>query len=182
MRRRTFDVLLTTSGAVMVVVLVVAGFLLLWGHSFANDNVHHYLAEQRIVFPEKGSKALAPPEIGKYLNKYAGQQLLTGPQAKAYADHFIAVHLKETANGQTYAEVSSKAQANPQDTKLKQQVDTLFKGETLRGLLLEAYAFWKFGQIAMWAAIASFILAGVMLVFVGLGVWHSRHVAPTEQL
>jgi hypothetical protein len=170
-------------------VLLVAGGLLLWGAHFANSNVHDQLAAQKIFFPPKGSPALASPEIGPYLNKYAGQQLVTGPQAQAYADHFIAVHLSEVAGGQTYAQVSNQVVAltasnpnSPQLTTLKAQQATLFQGETLRGLLLSAYAFWKIGQIAGIASIASFCLAAVMAVLAGLGVWHLRKVSPTEEV
>ncbi|HZQ58428.1 MAG TPA: hypothetical protein VFA84_10340 [Acidimicrobiales bacterium] len=178
MRRRAFDTIFTAGGLVLTVVLIVAGGLLLWGAHFANSNVHDQLAEQQIFFPAKGSPALAPKEIGPYLNKYAGQQLTTGQQAEAYANHFIRVHLSEVAGGQTYAQVSTKSQANPNDAKLAAQVQTLFRGETLRGLLLSAYAFWKIGYIAHVASVVSFILAGVMAVLTALGVWHLRKVAP----
>lgn len=140
------------------------------------------LAAQKIFFPPKGSQALAAPQVGRYLDPYAGQQLVTGAQAKAYADHFIAVHLEEVAGGQTYAQVSSQALQNPGDAKLAGQVQTLFRGETLRGLLLNAYAFWKVGQIALWAAVASLVMAVVMLVLTVLGFWHLRRVAPAEEL
>jgi hypothetical protein len=182
MRRRAFDTILATGGFMVAIVLLVAGGLLLWGHSFADSNVHSQLAEQQIFFPAKGSPALAPPAIGPYLNKYAGQQLTTGPQAEAYANHFIKVHLSEVAGGQTYAQVSTKALANPKDTVLAAQVQTLFRGETLRGLLLSAYGFWKFGQIAWWAAISSFVLAGVMLILSALGFAHLRRVNATEEV
>jgi hypothetical protein len=182
MRRRTFDFLVSSTGMMLTIVLLVAGGLLFWGYSFANGNVHDQLAAQKIFFPPTGSQALAPPEIGGYLNRYAGQQLVNGAQAKAYADHFIAVHLKEAAGGRTYAQVSSLALQNPGDAKLAAQVQTLFRGETLRGLLLNAYAFWKIGQIALIAAVASLLLAGVMLVLTVLGFWHLRRVSPTEKL
>jgi hypothetical protein len=182
MRRRTFDLLVSSTGMMLTIVLLVAGGLLYWGYSFANSNVHDQLAAQRISFPPKGNQALAPPEIGRHLDQYAGQQLVNGAQAKAYADHFIAVHLKETAGGRTYAQVSSQALQNPNDAKLAAQVQTLFRGETLRGLLLNAYAFWKIGQIALWAAVASFALAAVMLVLTILGFWHLRRVTPTDEL
>jgi len=173
---------MSSTGLVLAIVLMVSGGLLFWGYSFANHNVHDQLAAQKIFFPPKGSDALKPPEIGRYLNQHAGQQLTTGAQAQAYANHFIAVHLKEAAGGKTYAQVSSLALRNPNDTKLAGQVQTLFRGETLRGLLLNAYAFWKIGQIALIASIASFILAGVMLVLTILGFWHLRRVSPTEEL
>ncbi len=181
MRRKAFDTLMTTGGFMLTIVLLVAGGLALWGYNFANSNVHDQLAEQQIFFPAKGSKALAPTEIGPYLNKYAGKQLLTGPEAEAYANHFIRVHLTEVAGGKTYSQVSTLSQANPNDTKLAGQVQTLFRGETLRGLLLEAYGFWKLGQIALIASVVSFILAAVMLVLSVLGVVHLRRVSPEAE-
>jgi len=189
MRRKAFDTLFTAGGLVLTVVLLVAGGLLMWGANFANSNVHDQLAEQKIIFPTKGSPALAPKEIGPYLNKYAGEQLLSGPQAEAYANHFIRVHLSEVAGGQTYAQVSTKVQAlsasnptSPQLATLKAQQATLFQGETLRGLLLSAYAFWKIGSIAKIAGVVSFILAGVMLVLSALGLWHVRKVSEHDEV
>lgn len=182
MRRKVFDVLASTGGALLVVVLLVAGALLLWGHSFANSNVHNELAQQQIMFPAKGSSELASPKIGPYLNQYAGQQLTTGPQAQAYANHFIAVHLSEMPYGGVYSKVSALSLQNPGNAKLAAEVQTSFRGTTLRGLLLEAYGFWRFGQIALWAAIASFILAGTIAVFVGLGFWHARRVPESAEL
>jgi hypothetical protein len=182
MRRRTLDAILTAFGALLTLVLVVAGLLALWGYNFANTNVTNQLTEQQIFFPPAGSPALASPEIGPYLNQYAGQQLTNGAQAEAYANHFIAVHLKEVADGQTYSQVSTKALADPTNATLEAQANTLFKGETLRGLLLNAYAFWKLGQIALWAAIASFIAAALMLVLTILGFLHMRRVAPEQEV
>jgi hypothetical protein len=182
MRRRTFDLILTGVGAVLTAVLILAGGLLTWGANFAENNVHNQLAAQQIYFPEKGSEALASPEIGPYLNKYAGQQLTTGDQAKAYADHFIAVHLKAIGGGKTYAQLSTEAQANPNDTALAAKVNTMFKGETLRGMLLNAYAFGKIGQIAQIAAIVSFAGAGLMLILTFLGVLHLRRSPGSEEI
>jgi hypothetical protein len=182
MRRRTFDLILSSVGAMLTLVLVVAGGLLMWGYSFANGNVRDQLVAQQIYFPPAGSDALKSPEIGPYLNQYAGQQLTTGAQAEAYADHFIAVHLKEVAGGQTYAQVSAKAQADPTNTQLQGQVATLFKGETLRGMLLNAYAFWKLGQIALYAAIASFALAVAMAALTVLGWRHLRRVPADAEI
>jgi hypothetical protein len=120
-----------------------------------------------------GNPALDSPEIGPYLNQYAGKQLLTGPEAKAYANHFIAVHLTEIAGGKTYSQVSALSLADPSNLALKAQAQTLFQGETLRGLLLgDAYAFATVGQIAQIVAIILFIGGGVMLIFVLLGLAH----------
>jgi hypothetical protein len=170
MRRRTFDLILTGLGAVLTLTLLAAAILLTWGYSFAHNEVHDQLAAQQVFFPPAGSPALADPQIGPYLNKYAGQQLVTGAQAKAYADHFIAVHLKEVAGGKTYAQVSTAAQADPTNATLKAQAQTLFQGETLRGLLLNAYAFDQVATIALYAAIAAYIGAGLMLILTILGI------------
>ena len=186
MRRKTFDTLLTAGGLVVTIVLVVAGALLMWGHNFANSNVRTQLAQQQITVPAKGNSALASPKIGTYLNQYAGQEVLSGPAAKAYADHFIAVHLSEMPYNGVYSKVSAAASAAPKGsaeaTQLAALKTTVFQGTTLRGLLLEAYAFWEMGQIALIAAIASFIGAGLMLILSVLGFWHLRKVSPTEEV
>ena len=178
MRRKTFDLLATVTGLALAVILLVAGGLLLWGHSFVNNEVHSQLAAQKIFFPPNGSKAIAAPEFAA-MHQYAGQQMTTGAQAEVYADHFIAIHLKEIGGGQTYAQLSGKALTQPNNAKLAAQVATMFKGETLRGLLLNAYAFGKMGELAGIAAIVAFAGAGVLLLLSGLGIAHERRV-PAE--
>ncbi len=182
MRRKVFDILASLGGLIVAVMLIVAGGLAMWGYSFANNNVHDQLAQQQIVFPDKGSDALASPQIGPYLNQYAGQKLTTGAQAKAYADHFIAVHLAEMPYGGVYSQVSAASRANPKDAALAAEVQTSFQGTTLRGLLLEAYAFSVFATIALWAGIAAFVLAALMLILVAFGFWHARRVPDTAEI
>jgi hypothetical protein len=176
MNRTTLDRLLASGGLVIAALLVASGGLLTWSHSYVHDQVRSQLVAQKVYFPPNGSDALKPAQIGPYLNQYAGQQLTTGAQAKAYADHFIAVHLNEIGGGQTYAQLSTKAQANPTDQKLAAEVDTMFRGETLRGLLLNAYAFDTVGNIAGIAALVSFIGAGAMAMLGALGFVHARRV------
>ena len=110
------------------------------------------------------------------------QQLTTGAQAEVYADHFIANHLKAIGGGKTYAQLSAEAIAQPKNTVLAAQVATVFKGETLRGLLLNAYAFGTMGTIAGIAAIAAFIAGAVMLVLSGLGLMHARRTSPATEI
>lgn len=174
MRRRTFDTIMSAGGFMLAAVLLVAGSLLWWGHSFAADNVRTQLTQQKIFFPPKGSDAYNDPRIGPYASKYAGKQVVNGTQAEVFANHYIAVHLQDTAGGKTYSEVSTLSRANPGDAKLAGQVQTLFRGETLRGLLLNAYAFGKIAQIAWWATVASFVGAGLMLILSIAGVLHLR--------
>jgi hypothetical protein len=185
MSRKVFDKLTSAGGVIAVVVLLVAGGLLTWGHSFVNSNVHDQLAQQQIYFPP--AAAFAHPKAGTGItpsmipsvSKYAGQQLLTGPQAEAYASHFIAVHLSELPYGGVYAKVSAAAIAAPTNAKLAALKQTSFQGTTLRGLLLEAYAFSEIGAVMLAGAIASFILAALMAALVGLGFWHAAR-APEE--
>jgi hypothetical protein len=188
MSRKVFDKLTSAGGVALVAVLVVAGGLLTWGHSFVNSNVHNQLAQQQISFPS--SAAFAHPKAGTEItaamipsvSQYAGQQLLTGSQAEVYADNFIAVHLSEMPYGGIYSKISAAAMANPKNTQLADLKTTSFQGTTLRGLLLEAYAFSKIGVVMMWGAIASFILAGFMSVLVGLGFWHAARTSEETQL
>jgi len=186
MSRKAFDKLTSAGGIVIVVVLLVAGGLLTWGHSFVNSQVHNQLAEQQIYFPPKA--AFEHPngtEITKSMtpvvSQYAGQEMLTGQQAEVYADHFIAVHLSEMPYKGVYSKVSAASLAAPKNTALAAEVQTVFRGTTLRGLLLEAYSFWKIGQVMLWGAIASFALALVMAVLVGLGLAHASRTEPETE-
>ena len=140
MRRRTFDILMATAGLFLAVTLIASGVMLTWAHNFIGNEVHTQLAAQQIYFPPANSKAVAAPEFAA-MRQYGGQQLTTGAQAEVYADHFIANHLKEIGGGKTYAQLSALSIAQPDNAKLTAQVATVFKGETLRGLLLNAYAF-----------------------------------------
>jgi hypothetical protein len=192
MQRKVFDVLASAGGAVMVVVLVVAGVLLMWGYSFANSNVHNQLAEQQITFPTKAAFAhpvagseITPSMIGT-VSKYAGQPLVTGQQAEVYANDFIGVHLNEIGGGSTYAQLSAKALALPKGsaayTAAEAKAQTVFQGTTLRGLLLEAYAFGTFATIALIGGIAAFALAAIMALLVALGFWHARRTPDNKEL
>ncbi len=180
MNRRTWDFILTLVGGLLTVALLVAGGLLTWGASFATSAVHDQLAQQKIYFPPK-SAFLHPvvggeitPSMIPSVSQYAGEQLLTGAQAKVWADDFIAVHLNEIGGGKTYSQLSAESQADPSNTALASQVELVFKGTTLRGMLLNAYAFSIFGTIALISAICCFVLAGLMLILTILGVVHYR--------
>jgi hypothetical protein len=188
MRRRVFDTLTSFGGVVLVLVLLVAGGLLMWGYSFTHSSVHKQLSQQQIYFPPKAAFAQAKPgtEITPgmipHLEKYAGQQLLSGQQAQAYADHFIAVHLSQMPYHGVYSKISAAALAKPNDASLKGLEQASFQGTTLRGLLLEAYGFSTVGVIMFWGAIASFGLALMMLILVGLGLRHARRTPPETEL
>ncbi len=170
------DVVLTAGGLLMTVVLILAGSLLVWAHNFVSNEVHNQLAAEKIYFPAANSAAVAAPEFAA-MRQYGGQELTTGAQAEVYADHFIANHLLAIGGGKTYAELSTQAQADPTNTKLAAVVATMFKGETLRGLLLNAYAFGTMATIAGIAAIAAFIAAALMLALSVLGLLHIRRGA-----
>jgi hypothetical protein len=149
-----------------------------------NGQVHTQLAAQKIYFPPAGSGAIKalPSADAKAMTAYAGQLMTTGAQAQTYADNFIAVHLREIAGGKTYAQLASASLASPKNAALAAQVQTVFRGETLRGLLLNAYAFWKMGQIMLIAAIAAFAAAGLMLILSGLGIAHLRRAVPESEV
>jgi hypothetical protein len=184
MRRRTFDALMVFAGLALAAVLLVAGGLLTWGHVFTTNAVHSQLAAQKIVFPPASSEAITslPKADAAAMRVYAGQEMTTGAQAQTYADHFIKVHLGEIAKGQTYSQLSAKAMADPKNTVLADEVATVFKGTTLRGMLLNAYGFWQIGQIALFGAIAAFAGAALLLILVLFGVWHLRRVPDTAEV
>jgi hypothetical protein len=184
MRRRTFDALMVFAGLALTAMLIVAGGLLAWGHTFVNSELHSQLAAQKIVFPPAGSpeiKAL-PKADAAAMRVYAGQTMTNGAQAQTYADHFIAVHLREIGGGLTYSQLSAKSMAQPKNVGLADQVAAVFKGTTLRGMLLNAYGFWKIGQIVFIGAIVSFAGAALLLILSLFGVWHLRRVPETAEV
>ena len=158
--RRVVEVILT-------VILGVGGGLLFYGSHFGLNMVHSQLAAQDIAFPAKGTAALSPVEFPD-LQRYAGQKVDTGPKAKAYANGFIGRHLAAAAGGQTYAQVSAASQADPTNAKLSAQVATLFKGETLRGLLLYAWGWSVVSTLAFYAAIGA-LIGFVVMALVTIG-------------
>jgi len=173
--RRAIDKVFILLGTTMVAVLLVVGGLAWYGYHFATSNVTTELSMQKIFFPPAGSSAITSlPTVDQIeMNKYAGQQLINGDQAKVYADNFINVHLSEIADGQTYAQISTASLKNPTNQKLIAEKNELFQGETLRGLLLgDGYSYWTFGMLALYASIAAFVGAVVMIVLVWLGLLH----------
>jgi hypothetical protein len=169
MRRTTFDKILGWTGASLAVVLLAVGGLLLWGSAYIHNTVQSQLAAQDITFPS--AAAFAHPKAGTEItpsmipsvSQYAGQQLLTGQQAEAYADHFIAVHVYDMTGGKTYSQVSAEAMAATGSTKasLSALEATVFQGETLRSMLLNAYGWWKVSQITYIISLLMFGLGTV---------------------
>ncbi len=149
----------------LIGILVFCAGFLFWGNSFIHNQIKDELTAQQIYFPALNSAEVTalPAADATAMNAYSGQQLTNGEQAKVYANSFIGVHLDEIAGGQTYAQMSAKAMANPTDQKIAGQVAALFKGETLRGLLLNAYGWWTVGTYALYAAIGLAVAALAVL-------------------
>jgi hypothetical protein len=187
--RRTIDKVLIGFGLVAALVFAAAGGLLTWGANFADDYVHDELASQNVFFPDEASLR----EEGRTdLVKYADEQVTTGGEAEAYAS-FIDGHLQGIADGKTYAEIDDRGAAQAvEDAKaagasdakvtelqatadqLKGQRDSLFRGETLRGLLLSSFAWATIGKIAGIAAWVAFAGALVTAALVIAGMEHLR--------
>lgn len=158
MRIRTFVLQVGLIG-----IFAFGAVLALGAGSFVHGMIRDQLSAQQIFFPAAGSTALPAGEFAD-LQQYGGQQVDDGIKAQAYANGFIGRHLQVVAAGQTFAQVSTKAQANPTDTKLAGQVATLFKGETLRGMLLNTYGWWTVGTYATFAGLGLAVAAGAVLV------------------
>ena len=181
---------MTLMGLGLTVFLFVAAALLNWGSTFATQAVSDQLVAQKIMFPEAGSDSLkALPDADRaVIEKYAGLSVTTGDQARAYAEHYIGVHVKGIAGGKTYSEVSgaalaksAEAKANPTDAALQAEAaalmgqrTTLFMGETLKGLLENAYAFGTLGKIAKTGAAVALVGGLVMLLLTLAGYMHLR--------
>jgi len=168
MRRNSH--LAVIAGFAVAVILLAAGGLLTWGSAYVHNTVQGQLASQQIFFPPKAAFAHAKagteitPSMIPSVSQYAGQQMLTRQQAEAYADHFIAVHITTMSGGKTYSQLSAESLAQPNNTKLAGLVSTVFKGESLRSMLLNAYGWWKISQLTYIAALTAFGLGGLTLI------------------
>lgn len=187
--RSAFDKLISVTGLALVVVLLAAGGLLTWANAFIGNQVHDQLSMQGITMPAGDAVKGLPKADAQALEQYAGSPMDTGPEAKAFADHYILVHMNEASAGKTYEEVSGKFiglsdadKASPDGQALGQLRQTLFMGDTLRGLLLYGYAFATMGTIAGIAAIGSFGGAIALLILAGLGLRHARRTEETDEL
>jgi hypothetical protein len=174
-----------TLQAFLFVVLVAAGGFALYEGTYVTDQVRNELVAQKIFFPTadqiKTGGALDPAEFPQEIRDQAGNQVADGNQARIYANDFIGKHLETTAKGETYATLGPKiSQLNaqlaqtPKDSPayadLQKQIatlngtrDTLFKGELLRGTLLNSYGWWQFGTYMTFAAFGLFLAALVVL-------------------
>jgi hypothetical protein len=179
--RRNSRFALIIAGFAAAVLLGIAGGLLIWGSTYVHNTVQSQLAEQQIFFPP--ASAFAHPKAGTEItpsmipsvSQYAGEQMLTGQQAEAYADHFIAVHLSEIGGGKTYSQLSTESMAQPNNTTLANDVATVFKGTTLRSMLLNAYGWWKVSQIMFIASLIAFGLGGLALLASLAGLTLGEH-------
>jgi len=191
MKRRTLDILFSVGGLVLAGLLVAIGIVLTSNANFANNYVRDQLSQQNITF--KTADTLTAEEREQpCVVQYAGQKLTTGKQAECYANNFIGLHLKSIANGQTYAGLGApqtslrnqvaEAQKNndPALADLQKQLadvsaqrETLFKGETLRGLLLTSYGFSEFGVKAAQGAIVAYLAAALLALLAIAGFVHA---------
>ena len=187
--RAVLDKLISWTGLALAVVLLVAGGLLTWANVFIGDQVKDQLTMQDITMPEGDALANLPKADASALEQYAGSALDTGPEARAYADHYILAHMNAASDGRTYEEVSGEfialddqAKASEEGQALAGLRQTLFMGNTLRGLLLYGYAFATIGTIAGYAALAAFVGGLVLLALVQLGLRHARWVEKVPAL
>lgn len=198
MKRRTLDLLFSIGGLGLAVLLLVVGIVLTTNANFANNYVHDQLAAQHISF--KPASALTDEEKkSDCLREYAGQRLTTGKQAECYANEFIGLHLKAIGGGKTYADLGAPESALKQQVAQAEQAkaanlpdlqkqlaevsaqrETVFKGETLRGMLLTSYGFSEFGRKAEQGALAMYLGAALLLLLSVAGLWHAVRTPASE--
>jgi hypothetical protein len=195
MKRRTLDVLVSLGGLGLAVLLLIGGLVFAANANFANTYVTQQLSQQQISF-KPADTLTAEEQQRPCLVTYAGQPLTTGKQAECYANNFIGLHLQGIAGGKTYAQlgdvqtqlrtqIAASQKSNAADlADLQKQLadattgrETVFKGETLRGLLLTSYGFSEFGAKAGQAAIVAYLAVGLLLLLSIFGLLHA-YVTP----
>jgi len=176
MDRSNWDKIVSGAGAVIAVVLIALGAMAIYGGNFGQQNVRDRLVPQNISFPP--AEAMTPQEKTE-IGTFAGQKVETGVQAEAFS-RYIGGHLEGINDGATYSETSAAAREEGLDAnkaaELQEKADTLFKGESLRAMLLNAYGWWTVATIALWAGVAMVIAGLLMGIFSILGFRHARKV------
>jgi hypothetical protein len=179
MDRSGWDRIVSGAGAVVAVVLIVLGTMAIWGGNFGRQNVQDRLVPQHIQFPP--ADAMTPEERAS-IGEFAGAKVDTGVEAEAFS-RYIAGHLEAVNDGATYSETSGAARAEGLDPQvaadLQAKADILFKGESLRAMLLNAYGWWTLATIALWAGVAMVIAGLILAIFAIFGFRHAGKVAPT---
>jgi hypothetical protein len=176
--RQGWDWIISSAGAVVAIILLVLGGAAIYGGNFGQDNVRDRLAPQNISFPP--AEAMTPEELAE-VGAFAGATVDTGNEAEAFS-RYIGLHLGEVNEGATYSETSAAAREEGLDpdvaVELQAKADTLFKGETLRSILLNAYGWWTVSTIAVYAGYAM-VIAGLLLGLLAfLGFRHAKRAAP----
>lgn len=185
MKRKNFDKIVTAVGAVLTVFLFVVAGLAQWGASFAQDSVSQQLKAQEITLPESTGNAKESADVTAFFKAHGNKLMSTGKEAQMYADHYIGFHMsnmpKYAAASNASRAAAGAAAANPSDKALAADaaaksaiVETVFKGNMLRGTLLTAYAFGTLGMVAGYAALAALVGALIMLVLTLAGLAHIR--------
>ena len=174
MNRKAWDQIVSASAAIIAVAMIVLGGFAIYGGNFGRDNVQTRLEPQNITFPPFDAMT---PEEQQEVGAFAGQQVTNGVQAEAFS-RYIGGHLAAVNDGKTYSETSGEARAEGLDpdvaAELQGKADTLFKGETLRSILLNAYGWWTVATIALFAGYA-LVGFGILLgVFAILGFRHAK--------
>ena len=177
MTRKTWDRIVSASAAVIAVAMIVLGAFAIYGGNFGRENVQTRLEPQHIQFPPLSAMT---PEEQTSVGAFAGQQVTTGNQAEAFS-RYIAGHLEAVNDGATYSETSAAARAEglapDVAADLQVKADTLFKGETLRSMLLNAYGWWTVATIALFVGYA---MVAMGLVLAGLAAFGFRHASRTR--
>lgn len=147
----------------VIAILVFAGAAsaAFYASTFTSTQIHDQLAPQQIFFPKDAASGLPAN-----LSAYAGQQVVNGDQAHAYAENYIGLHLKEIGKDHPYSYWSGLAmkETNPTVKAQDQAIaDTLFKGNSLKSMLDTAWTFSVIGQIAFYAGIGLVIAGAAVL-------------------
>lgn len=198
MKRRTLDIAFSIGGALFAVLLLILGLVLKDQADFAKGYVKDQLVQQKIEFPAEYDGGETDVAGSGCLTDYAGTVLDSGEKAECFANFYIKTHMLHSAEAAGYPEDTydtmgdvvrglkaelqtakdSGDEAATEEAQGKVDAasglrDSMFKGETLRGLLLTTYGFSIFGEKADLAATVCYLAFALLLLLSVAGMVHA---------
>ena len=179
MQRKMWDQIVSGAGAVVAVVLLMLGAVAIYGGTFGQDNVRDRLAPQNVTFPPL--EAMTPAEKN-LVGDFAGTKVVDGLPGLRPSRTTSASTSKTRTRARPTPRPAlwlvQKGLSEKEAAELSGMADSLFKGETLRAMLLNAYGWWTVSSLVIFAGYGLLAAGALLALLAIMGFFHARKTEP----